>query len=60
MEFFALGDLQRCLKETPGQCLQETDAQAITYQLVEGVNFMHVNGFAHRDLKPSVRSTRYF
>ena len=55
MEFFPLGDLHRCLQETPGHRLQEEDAQMIVSQIIEGVNFMHTNRFAHRDLKPSVR-----
>jgi Protein kinase domain len=34
----------------------ESEVQDVVLQLSEGINFMHENGFAHRDLKPSVSS----
>lgn len=36
--------------------LPEIQAQEITFQTLEGVRYMHENEFAHRDLKPGVRS----
>ena len=50
MEYFKYGDLQRHLKSP----LVENEAQQIMMQLLEGLVFMHDNGFAHRDLKPAV------
>jgi Protein kinase domain len=50
MEYFPLGDLQSYLSSP----LPEKDTQQITYQVLEGLLFMHDNGFAHRDLKPNV------
>lgn len=54
MEYCKLGDLQGYLSRVPP--LSETQAQEITFQTLEGVRFMHENEFAHRDLKPGVRS----
>ncbi|GAP92114.1 putative calcium calmodulin-dependent protein kinase type 1b protein [Rosellinia necatrix] len=50
MEYCPLGDLQRFL--TQHIKLPESDTQEITWQVVEGLQFMHEEGFAHRDLKP--------
>ncbi|RSL60932.1 hypothetical protein CEP53_005274 [Fusarium sp. AF-6] len=44
-----LGDLQQYI-DTP---LQESEARQITDQILEGLAFMHENGFIHRDLKPA-------
>ena len=50
MEYFPLGDLQNYLSSP----LPEKDTQQVTHQVLEGLSFMHDNGFAHRDLKPNV------
>lgn len=50
LEYFPLGDLQRYITKP----LPEEEAQQITYQVLEGVRFMHENEYAHRDLKPAV------
>jgi len=53
MEYLELGDLQHYLLQAPP--LPEQEAGEITFQILEGLSFMHENQFAHRDLKPAVR-----
>jgi serine/threonine protein kinase len=50
MEYLPNGDLHKYL-ESP---LPESEGQIIVSQVLEGLDFMHQNGFAHRDLKPAV------
>ena len=52
MEYFEHRDLQRQLFSLPP--LPESEAQQITFQILEGLNFMHENRYSHRDLKPGV------
>ena len=51
MEYLPLGDLERYLTRP----LPVDEARAVTYQLLEGLQIMHENQFAHRDMKPMVR-----
>jgi serine/threonine protein kinase len=53
MEYLAHGDLEQYLSRASP--LSEEAAGDITYQILEGLSYMHDNGFAHRDLKPGVR-----
>jgi hypothetical protein len=50
MEYLEHGDLRKFLRKP----FPEGEAKDIAIQLVEGLSFMHDNGFAHRDLKPEV------
>lgn len=50
MEYLPDGDLHRHLNSP----LPENEGQYIVSQILEGLRFMHENGFAHRDLKPAV------
>lgn len=51
MEYMEHGDLQGYLSRP----FHEEETKQIIFQLLEGLCFMHDNGFAHRDLKPAVR-----
>ena len=50
MEYLPNGDLHQCL----GSPLPESEAKQVISQVLEGLQFMHGKGFAHRDLKPAV------
>lgn len=50
MEYLPQGDLHNCLNSP----LPEKQGQDIVHQILEGLFFMHDNGFTHRDLKPAV------
>lgn len=52
MEYLPNGDLQQYL--LPGKPFVEREAQLIVHQTLEGLQYMHANGFAHRDMKPAV------
>jgi serine/threonine protein kinase len=54
MEYCELGDLQGYLSSNPP--LPERESQEITFQILEGIQYMHEHAFAHRDLKPAVGS----
>ncbi|KAH7022221.1 kinase-like domain-containing protein [Ilyonectria destructans] len=49
MEYLQHGDLQKYLNRS----FPEAQVKDIASQLVEGLGYMHDNGFTHRDLKPA-------
>lgn len=56
MEYLPNGDLHKYL-DSP---LPEKEGQQIVSQILDGLQFMHENRFAHRDLKPDVSlATRF-
>lgn len=52
MEYVPLGDLERNVGKA--QKIGESEARCITEQLLSGLEIMHAESFAHRDLKPQV------
>jgi calcium/calmodulin-dependent protein kinase I len=57
MEYLEHGDLHHYLHKSPP--FSADVAGEITFQILEGLLFMHENHFAHRDLKPAVCFLRY-
>lgn len=54
MEYLPLGDLQKYMDKH--RLIDETDVREISFQVLEGLSYMHREGFAHRDIKPDVSS----
>jgi serine/threonine protein kinase len=52
MEFIGFGDLQKYMP-SPGESFPIDETQDVVSQVLEGLFYMHENGFAHRDLKPA-------
>jgi serine/threonine protein kinase len=58
MEYVPLGDLEKnVVAHTEGK-IPEIEARDVVEQILSGLQIMHEEDFAHRDLKPQVR-TRY-
>lgn len=53
MEYVPLGDLETNIKAHSGK-VPEIEARDITEQILSGLEIMHAECFAHRDLKPQV------
>ena len=53
MEYVPLGDLEQNVKAHPGR-VPEIEARDIIQQILFGLEIMHAESFAHRDLKPQV------
>jgi ankyrin repeat protein/serine/threonine protein kinase len=56
MEYLSQGDLQTYLDNQ--RSLAEGECRMIMGQVVRGLQVMHKEGFAHRDIKPAVRVTK--
>lgn len=53
MEYVPLGDLETNIKAHSGK-IPEIEARDITKQILLGLEIIHAESFAHRDLKPQV------
>jgi serine/threonine protein kinase len=53
MEYVHLGDLHKNLVANSGR-IPENEARDIAEQILFGLEIMHAESFAHRDLKPQV------
>ncbi len=54
MEFVSLGDLEKNVKAQAGGKIPVIEARDIAEQILSGLEIMHAESFAHRDLKPQV------
>jgi serine/threonine protein kinase len=52
MEYIPFGDLENYMSNNGA--MPEADAQQVSFQILEGLSYMHREGFAHRDVKPGV------
>lgn len=57
MEYVPLGDLEKYMSGNGP--MQEADAQQVSFQILEGLSYMHREGFAHRDVKPGVSPSSF-
>ena len=55
MEYIPLGDLEKYVVARSGK-IPEVEARDIAEQIMLGLEIMHAESFAHRDLKPQVSS----
>ena len=53
MEYVHLGDLDKNMVANSGK-IPESEARDIAEQILLGLEIMHAESFAHRDLKPQV------
>jgi serine/threonine protein kinase len=53
MEYLPLGDLEKNIALNSGG-IPENEARDIAEQVLSGLEIMHAESFAHRDLKPQV------
>jgi serine/threonine protein kinase len=58
MEYVPLGDLERNITAHSGK-IPENEARSIIEQILSGLEIMHGQLFAHRDLKPQVSCCRF-
>jgi serine/threonine protein kinase len=57
MEYLSQGDLQTYLTNNPP--LNEDECREIVSQVFKGLQTMHKEGFAHRDVKPAVSQAQH-
>ena len=58
MEYLPLGDLEDNVLAAGGS-IKETEVRDIAVQILEGLKIMHLENFAHRDLKTKVSHGHY-
>jgi len=56
MQYASQGDLFEYIVTRENQRLTEEQAKPLFFQVAQGVQYLHKQGFIHRDLKPEVCS----
>lgn len=52
MEYCLGGEFFRALQSRPGKCLNEEDAKFYAAEVIAALEYLHLQGFIYRDLKP--------
>eukprot|EP00127_Corallochytrium_limacisporum_P001372 Clim_evm11s54 gene=Clim_evmTU11s54 len=52
LEYCSGGDLLSYINESPAGMLTDREAKRITFELCQGINYLHEHGIIHRDIKP--------
>lgn len=55
MEYCMGGEFFRALQTRPGKCLPEDGSRFYAAEVVAALEYLHLNGFIYRDLKPESR-----
>lgn len=57
MEYCMGGEFFRALQTRPGKCLPEDGSRFYAAEVVAALEYLHLNGFIYRDLKPESTSS---
>lgn len=55
MEYCGAGSITDLVKSTKGNCLKEEWISYISKEILNGLNYLHLNKIIHRDIKGQVR-----